>query len=200
MSYRSKSTDSFNTRMRLFIFNCVIHDKKEFLDHEFLDFAITKDLIQCYTAEYFQFLPTDNLVTIPCSKKISEIYTEMKEFETKHVDRWKNLDEIYFNKVFQKQLQEKDFNALTNAQECFYCGITKADISLLVEAGKIYKKNERGWTFEIDRKKPNQEYTKDNCVAACYWCNNAKTDEFDDMEFKPIGELIGTTLKARLGK
>jgi 5-methylcytosine-specific restriction endonuclease McrA len=62
------------------------------------------------------------------------------------------------------------------------------------------KKNERGWNFEIDRKKPNLEYTTENCVAACYWCNNAKTDEFDDVEFKPIGELIGDTLKARFNK
>jgi hypothetical protein len=33
---------------------------------------------------------------------------------------------------------------------------------------------------------------------SCYWCNNAKTDEFDDIEFKPIGELIGKTLRKRL--
>lgn len=200
MSYRSKSTDSFNTRKRLFIFNCVIHDMKDFSDQEFLDFVITNDLIQCYTAEYFQFLPSDTLFTIPCSKKISVIYAELKAFETYHDARWKELDEAYFNVVFQKHFPEEDFNDLINAHECFYCGITKVDISLLVEAGKIYKKNDRGWNFEIDRMKPNQEYTKENCVAACYWCNNAKTDELDDIEFKPIGELIGKTLKERLNK
>ena len=71
-------------------------------------------------------------------------------------------------------------------------------IEELAQKGKLYKKNERGWNMEIDRKKPNLEYTTDNCVAACYWCNNAKTDEFDDEEFEPIGEQIGNALLKRL--
>ena len=50
--------------------------------------------------------------------------------------------------------------------------------------------------MEIDRKKPNLEYTKENCVRCCYWCNSAKTDEFDDVEFESIGDAskkIGMT-------
>lgn len=39
-------------------------------------------------------------------------------------------------------------------------------------------------------------YNPDNCVLACYWCNNAKTDAFTDKEFKPIGDLIGKTIKS----
>ncbi len=35
---------------------------------------------------------------------------------------------------------------------------------------------------------------------SCYWCNNAKTDEFDAEEFKVIGLVIGTTFKVRLEK
>lgn len=201
MSYRSKSTDSFNTRKKPFIFNCVIHDKKEFSDQEFLDFKITKELIQCYTAEFFQFLPGDILYSIDCKKKVSEIFSEINSFE-KNIsnDKWKNLEELYFNQIFTKQFPQEDFKALTNANKCSYCGITMAEVNALVEEGKIYKKNERGWTFEIDRKKPNHEYTTENCVAVCYWCNNAKTDGFDDMEFNPIGDLIGKTLKAHLNK
>jgi hypothetical protein len=100
MSYRSKSTDSFNNRKRLFIFYYITHNLSDFSGQEFINFSITEDLIQCYTTEYFQFLPSDNLVTIPCSMKISEIYIEMKTFETKHVGRWKNLDDIYCAEVF----------------------------------------------------------------------------------------------------
>jgi len=51
----------------------------------------------------------------------------------------------------------------------------------------LFKKSERGWNLEIDRKNSNYEYTKDNCVMCCYWCNNAKTDEFTYPEFKEIG-------------
>jgi len=35
---------------------------------------------------------------------------------------------------------------------------------------------------------------------ACYWCNNAKTDEFDGDEFKEIGEAIKKVWKKRLKK
>ena len=52
--------------------------------------------------------------------------------------------------------------------------------------------------MEIDRKAPNQEYSDDNCEPICYWCNNAKTDEFSAEEFKPIGMAIGNALRARL--
>jgi hypothetical protein len=36
----------------------------------------------------------------------------------------------------------------------------------------------------------NYEYKPDNCVMAFYWCNNAKTDEFTEEEFKAVGKTI----------
>jgi len=38
-------------------------------------------------------------------------------------------------------------------------------------------------------------YNDTNCVFACYWCNNAKTDAFTEKEFKPIGDVIGAKIK-----
>jgi hypothetical protein len=35
---------------------------------------------------------------------------------------------------------------------------------------------------------------------ACYWCNNAKTDEFTAEEFEHIGIAIGELFKERLKK
>ena len=43
-------------------------------------------------------------------------------------------------------------------------------------------------------------YNKDNCVLACYWCNNAKTDAFTADEFKPIGKEIGKTIQKILNE
>ena len=43
-------------------------------------------------------------------------------------------------------------------------------------------------------------YNKDNCVLACHWCNNAKTDAFTADEFKPIGKEIGTTIQKILNE
>ena len=40
----------------------------------------------------------------------------------------------------------------------------------------------------------------ENCVVCCYWCNNAKTDEFNYYEFIPIGKEIQRAWEARLGR
>ena len=83
---------------------------------------------------------------------------------------------------------------------CSYCGISLAQIEELGKNGKLNNKRSdtRGYTLEIDRKLPNLEYSKENCCMACYWCNNAKTDEFSPREFKPIAEGIRRTWNERL--
>ena len=60
------------------------------------------------------------------------------------------------------------------------------------------EKNFRGWNLEIDRLNSNFEYKPDNCAMACYWCNNAKTDEFTEDEFMVIGEAIKNVWRERL--
>ena len=73
---------------------------------------------------------------------------------------------------------------------CHYCHLDESHLEYLINNGKLYTKrlSTRGRTFEIDRKDPTKGYTKDNMVLSCYWCNNAKTDEFTYEEFLPIGE------------
>jgi len=88
-----------------------------------------------------------------------------------------------------------------DAKECAYCHINKDAVQELIEKGRLYKKHPtRSWEFEIDRKFPNIEYSDENCVICCYWCNNAKTDEFNYYEFMPIGKEIQKVWEARLGR
>jgi Na+-translocating ferredoxin:NAD+ oxidoreductase RNF subunit RnfB len=87
---------------------------------------------------------------------------------------------------------------LLDENECHYCHITIDQIKQLAEKHKIYEKTLRGWTLEIDRLNSNFEYTPDNCVMACYWCNNAKTDEFTGKEFREIGKAIRKVWDERL--
>ena len=54
-----------------------------------------------------------------------------------------------------------------------------------------FRKGRRGKSFEIDKKKPQGNYNPQNCVLACYPCNNAKSDVFTDKNFKIIGAIIG---------
>jgi len=198
MSYRSKSLDSFNTRQRFFIFDCVLNGKKTFTEEEFIQFNISEELVKLFTAEYYQLEGNGRLVSHDSPLAINQIYSAMNVLVEENRILLKTIEQRYFKEIFVREFPENIYKHLMAAEKCFYCGITKEDIKELANHGKLYKKNERGWSFEIDRKKANLEYTEDNCVTACYWCNNAKTDEFDDIEFKPIGILIGKTLKARL--
>lgn len=50
----------------------------------------------------------------------------------------------------------------------------------------------------MDRKVSNREYTADNCVMCCYWCNNAKTDEFTDQEYQLMGDAMRNIWQERL--
>ena len=68
----------------------------------------------------------------------------------------------------------------------------------MADIGQIRKKTLRGWKLEVDRLNSNFEYNSDNCVMACYWCNNAKTDEFSKDEFKIIGNAISLVWKSRM--
>ena len=54
--------------------------------------------------------------------------------------------------------------------------------------------------MEVDRKKPNEEYHIKNLALCCYWCNNAKTDEFSEEDFKVIGSVIRIVWNKRLKK
>lgn len=85
---------------------------------------------------------------------------------------------------------------------CSYCGISEDDISELGKRGELNNKRSetRGYTLEIDRKEANGEYTEKNCCMSCYWCNNAKTDEFSVVEFKDIAKGINSVWEKRLGK
>jgi hypothetical protein len=200
MNYRTKSNASFRTRKRFFIFNCIIKGIQSFTDPDFMNFKIDNELVKLYATEYFQFYSDDKLKNFNCPLTINEIYCKMMDFEKEHANRFKNLEGRYFNEIFPVIFPLDKFELLGKKEKCYYCDITLEEVELLVEKGQIFKKSERGWHFEIDRKKPNLEYSVDNCEVACYWCNNAKTDEFDDEEFSPIGRKIGDVLRARLNK
>jgi 5-methylcytosine-specific restriction endonuclease McrA len=91
----------------------------------------------------------------------------------------------------------------TENHECFYCHITEDEINKLIESRQIHTKRlpTRGRKLEIERLQPNKEYNDlMNLRYCCYWCNNAKSDEFSEDEFKAIGNSIGAIWKDRLSK
>lgn len=68
---------------------------------------------------------------------------------------------------------------------CYYC---KTEESVLFELFKkkytSVKRPNRGKRLEVERRDSSlNKYTKDNCVLACYFCNNDKSDIFSESEY-----------------
>jgi len=106
-------------------------------------------------------------------------------------------------KIFQKEfLPIEEFIKIFpyENRKCTYCGISENEIKNLFTKGKITTKrlSTRGRIMEIDQRKPNDGYTIGNMVLCCYWCNNAKTDEYTEEEFKEIANSIKRVWEKRL--
>lgn len=195
--YLSKAKDSFNTKLNIFLYHYNNKLSISILEKEFSSFEIKQPIIDKYTADW-QIRYSDEE-----GDRVKDIDNRIDIFlkDTKNEEAIAELQEKYINNRFKKIFPIEKFEELINPdiKKCHYCKITEENIKLLIEKKKIYKKHiTRGWTFEIDRLKPNEEYYEKNCVLSCYWCNNAKTDEFDGDEFKIIGKAIKKVWKKRL--
>ena len=129
----------------------------------------------------------------------------------------KKASKIYSNKLSNdKKRAQKGYHALISdwdkkdfinwykeqEKKCDYCGLTEEE-GHTFNNNPIYsdskRKKYRGNSLEIDRK-DDKPYSRINCVLACYWCNNAKSDVFSYDDFKPIGIQIGRRIRKILMK
>lgn len=72
---------------------------------------------------------------------------------------------------------------------CEYCGVTQKKCREYLEqvATNGGNKRNRGKTLELERKHSDQGknlYSEGNCIWICHVCNNAKSDLFNEVEFK----------------
>jgi len=161
---------------------------------EFTKFEITESLVKEYTAVYWQ----QEINYQIRGNKIEVIYKEIQTLKQNR-DVIENCRNHYLKEIFPKIFSKEQYDIMTSDENtpCHYCEITKSRINKLANNQKLYKKNLRGWNMEIDRLNSNYEYKPESCVMCCYWCNNAKTDEFSHEEFKIIGEAIANVWKSR---
>ena len=201
-SYNDKLIDSLATRIQLFLFWKSFYkevikteDIANYID-EIEKFKITNDLANLYSNTYYQTKLKENRV-ISFNSKNAYVDNICKNIPSKT-----KIKELLRNelKPLKYKYKEKFENMTKNKTTCSYCGISLAQIEELGKNGKLNNKRSdtRGYTLEIDRKLPNLEYSEENCCMACYWCNNAKTDEFSPKEFKPIAEGIRKAWNERL--
>lgn len=196
--YNKKAKDSFKTKWNLFLFECALNGKADFTILEFDDFKILDELVHIYAAKYFQYLDDD---IVENQMTVKDIYKWITSLEKNKSDLKSELENQYvknFEDVFSLHDFERFVNGRDSVPRCAYCNINESIINELANKEKIFKKSQRGYSFEIDRKNSNKEYSKENCVLSCYWCNNAKTDEFTYEEFKEIGKSIEKIWKNRL--
>jgi len=191
--FKAKAKDSFKTKINLFIFSLVIEKRVSFTVEDFHNFKITNDLVTLFSAEYWQLPRKSNINNM----SIDDIYKQILKLKEDNKDIINILKPEYIN-LFSTIFPENEFEKLLSVKQCHYCKVTNVEIYKLAEKHQLFSKNERGRSLEIDRRNSNYEYTPDNCVMACYWCNNAKTDEFTMDEFKEIGDIIGNIWKKRL--
>ena len=142
---------------------------------------------------------------------VGKEYKECKE-DFHHKYLYEKINDKYIGNIIKKikafkdstedefKLTEREFKKMLLKGTCRYCGISMVQINQLSENGKLHTKRLRGYSMEIDQEDPYGLYTDDNCVASCYWCNNAKTDEFSVDEFKEIARGISKVWNKRLGK
>ncbi len=111
------------------------------------------------------------------NKHLYAIYQRIKK--QKCCDEWK-LDPKSFYIWYENKVKEQK-------GLCHYC-------HLLGDTNKHYKrhfrKGRRGYNLEVDKRDNKEGYSPENCVLACYPCNNAKSDVFSYKEFLKIGAVI----------
>ena len=193
MDYKAKAVDSFNTKWDLFCFDYLVNKKDQFTIEEFKSFKIGEELVKVYSAQYHQYFDHESLDQSRIN--VGDLRKDMKELL---IDKLKASCQNDYVANFESVFSKDKFEALGKGTKCYYCELEENEIKELYNKLLIYKKANRGFVLELDRKTANYEYTESNCVMACYWCNNAKTDEFNAVEFKPIGLAIGKALRGRI--
>ena len=138
------------------------------------------------------------------------IAIEMKKSRKQITDLSKQLSEerkvwSHTRSLWRRKCQSVPFNDFKTwfekaERKCNYCGVTEPDIKILLENKMIFTKRlkTRGRTLEIERILPNERYDNiSNLVYSCYWCNNAKSDEFSIDEFLQVGAALKLIWEAR---
>ena len=188
--YESIFRRIFDNAIELYIFEKLINStgKPTFTFDDFPEYRANEETKKKY---YSSYLIESNEEKVG-NRTIKEIDEEMAKWFRENKQKYKELLDIFKKKNISNEdviIPFDEFNNIFSEdkeRKCHYCGITETIIGQLILKGKIKTKRllTRGRKMEIDRAKPNKGYTKGNIVLSCYWCNNAKTDEFSYDEFK----------------
>ena len=204
-------TRNFKRDLDIVIFKAIINGKK-YNEISINDFKIDDKNINIYTYAW-QLKKGKAIKHLDVSKIDEDHYKFMDSLKKEKIyEHLLNEYKLPFEEVSYKNTIKNLFNNNTynNSPQCHYCGITEAIINdIIIETEynidstmRFHTKRfyNRGLSMEIDQIKPSMGYVEDNMVLCCYWCNNAKSDEFSYHEFKLfIAPSIRKIWKSRFG-
>ena len=199
--YTAIKKREYEYKLKIFIFCNLFHDNLKCLIHDsFINYKPSNHEIKVFN----QFLQLKSKKYKLCSKKFNNKLIELgfnKDYKLGK-RKLKELCPKYFNTLDDFKNGFREFYGINDSERCCgYCGISEKQISDLHRNKKIntIRLKNRGTTMEIDRVNPHEFYDKGNIILSCYWCNNAKTDEFDKDEFKEIARGNNNVWSTRLG-
>jgi hypothetical protein len=149
--------------------------KSLFIDSDLYENICTKfDIDRNEVTQYYNYFIEHNISEIVEIRRIRQLYNNKKGMDSfEFVD----FNEFYNWYIFQYEDQKG---------KCYYCKIEEYKVAELFSTGHFTSARSlyRGKHLEIERKNNNDNvYSKDNCVLACYFCNNDKSDVFSENDY-----------------
>jgi hypothetical protein len=127
-------------------------------------------------------------------KEYSEYVKQLDIKRQSEIQVIRRVRSLYHNKKDLKGFRFQSFNSFykwyktqyqTQNGKCYYCKTDEKVIATLFEKKfQKRKRTTRGKHLEIERRDSTDNfYNSENCVLACYFCNNDKSDIFDEHEY-----------------
>ena len=106
---------------------------------------------------------------------------------------------------FEKLGKRAFYEWFSNQQKkCAYCGVEEHKLQKLFDDNKglLKTKRGRGKTLELERRdSESNKYSPENCILACYLCNNHKSDLItEDEHLKYFAPVIKKYLDNKLAE
>ena len=112
---------------------------------------------------------------------LKRYFSKKKSFCNKN-----NIDFLFDSKSFIQWYMIID-------KKCNYCNLKEIEQFTIINNGLlkskrffVEKNGNRGKYLEVDRRDPNGPYSIDNCVLSCYFCNNDKSDVFNESQYDDL--------------
>lgn len=126
-------------------------------------------------------------------KELSGFYNRINENRKKEILEVRRIRSLFHNKQgvnfkFNSFLEFYRWYIRQHEEQngqCYYCKTgEKVIATLFSNRYTSAKRQTRGQHLEIERRDAkNNNYSVDNCVLACYFCNNDKSDIFTEEEY-----------------